>query len=150
MDEETAFFVLPSKKAYSQTGKEEVISAFLGFALTQQEVLSLLSGKWEGEENRAAYGSLGISWDLEKDGASRVIAGQKDELRFEVKEFFGRTPVPRLVHFYHPASHGRLKVLDLNFNPQVGRDSFRLNFLGDPSFRAVSWAEMERMLRDED
>jgi len=138
IEEEEAFFVLPSKKVYWQGKREEIIDKFLGFALSPKEMGHLLSGQWEGMQ---------MEWNLEKDDKGRVVAGNREELRFEVKEFFAQSSMPRLVFFNHSLDRGRLKIFTINFNQPIKGDVFRLSFLDD--FVSKTWEEIERMLDNE-
>ena len=85
-------------------------------------------------------------WILDKDEQGRIIRGQREELRFEVKEFFKNTSVVRLLTFKHPLNNGRLKVLAINFNQPLKRDVFSLAFL--KNYKPKTWAEIEDILND--
>ena len=139
--DESSLFVIPSKKVYWQGDEEEVIYKFLGFRLNLYEMISLLSGKWEGEDGRDL-------WDLERDGENRIIAGQREDLRFEVREFFLNAPIARQLVFEHPLNSGRLNILDMVFNRIIKKGAFSLAFL--KKYEQKSWAEIEKILSDED
>ncbi len=139
IEENEAFFVLPSKKIYWRTTREEAMGRFLGFALSPQEMMAILSGKLE---------ELG-GWDLERDGRGRVVRGQRDDLRFDVRQFFEDSRLPQLIALSHAGDKGSLKILRLNFNQPLKKDAFRLSFLEDKEYTAATWAEIEKWLRHE-
>ncbi len=93
--EDKAVFIIPSKRVYWQGEEEEIIQYFLGFRLNLYEMINLLSGKWEGEERNE-------SWSFAKDERGRIMAGQRGEFQFEVKEFLADTPFARILIFQHP------------------------------------------------
>jgi outer membrane biogenesis lipoprotein LolB len=140
IEENEALFVLPSKKAYWRATREEAMSKFLGFALSPQEMTALLSGKLDDLSG----------WDLEKDSWDRVVRGQRDGLRFEVRQYFESTRLPQLIALSCAGDKGRLKILRLNFNQPLKKDAFRLSFLEDRDYTAATWADIEKWLRRED
>jgi len=136
-----AYFILPSKKVYWQGGREEIIEKFLGFALSPEEIGSLLSGQWKRrgiEEGK---------WNIERDEKDRVVAASRNDLRFEIRQFFPQSPVARLVFFRHSLGRGRLKILNIKFNQPLKEAAFSLSFLQD--FAPCTWEEIERMLGNE-
>ena len=147
VDKEKAAFMLPSKKVYWQGEEEEIIRNFLGFRLDLYEMISLLSGKWEDKERGGEGENCMKSWIFVKDEKGRIMAGQRDEFRFEVKEFFLDTPFAHLLIFQHPLNRGRLKILKINFNQPIKREAFSLSFL--ENYQRKSWAEIEKMLANE-
>jgi hypothetical protein len=142
--EDKAAFIIPSKKVYWQGEEEEIIRYFLGFRLNLYEMINLLSGKWESEvmENESKE-----SWTFAKDEKGRIQAGKRDEFRFEVQEFFADTPFARLLIYHHPLNDGRLKILRINLNRPLKKGAFSLSVLG--RYERKSWAEIERILADE-
>jgi len=145
--EEKAAFIVPSKRVYWQGEEEEIIRYFLGFRLNLYEMINLLSGKWEGEE--MGYEGEGDKeiWTYAKDESDRIMAGQRGEFRFEVKEFFADTPFARVLVFQHPLNNGRLKVLRISLNQALKKGAFSLSVLG--KYERKSWAEIEKILGNE-
>lgn len=145
---ERAVFFLPSKRVYWQGKEEEIINFFLGFYLNLDEMLSLIRGEWETKEKDIKDREDLENWNLRRDEKSRVVAGQRGELRFEVREFLAGSSFPRILYFYHPLNKGRLKVLRLGLNrPLKKSGAFSLSFLED--YRQVSWDEIEKILSNE-
>jgi len=146
VDEEKAVFVLPSKRVYWQGEEEEIIDKFLGFRLSLDEVINLLNGEWNegrgGEEEKSLGG-----WSFEKDEAGRIVFGRRGEFRFEIKEFFAKTPFARLIGFEHPLNRGSLKILSLSFNQPLKQESFSFSFL--EGYKRKSWEEIEKILGNE-
>ena len=145
--EDKAAFIVPSKKVYWQGEEEEIIRYFLGFRLNLYEMINLLSGKWESEVMEDEGEESKESWSFAKDESGRIQAGKRDEFRFEVQEFFPETPFARLLIFHHPLNDGRLKILRINLNKPLKKGAFSLSVLR--RYERKSWAEIERILADE-
>jgi outer membrane biogenesis lipoprotein LolB len=145
--EEKAAFIVPSKRIYWQGEEEEIIRYFLGFRLNLYEMINLLSGRWEGEEMEYEGEEDKEIWSFAKDESDRIMAGQRGEFRFEVKEFFADTPFARVLVFQHPLNNGRLKVLRISLNQPLKKGAFSLSVLG--RYERKSWAEIEKILADE-
>ncbi len=138
--EDKAVFIVPSKRVYWQGEEEEIIQYFLGFRLNLYEMINLLSGKWEGEERNE-------SWSFAKDERGRIMAGQRGEFQFEVKEFLADTPFARILIFQHPLNRGFLKILRINLNQPLKKGVFSLSVLG--KYERKSWIEIEKILANE-
>lgn len=138
--EDKAVFIVPSKRVYWQGEEEEIIRYFLGFRLNLYEMINLLSGKWEGEKSKE-------SWSFEKDEKDRIMAGQRGEFQFEVKEFLADTPFARILVFQHPLNRGLLKILRINLNQPLKKGVFSLSVLG--KYERKSWTEIEKILANE-
>ncbi|UCC41872.1 MAG: hypothetical protein JSV96_16570 [Candidatus Aminicenantes bacterium] len=146
--EKSAFFVLPSKRVYWQGEEEEIIQKFLGFRVNLYEMISFLSGQWGWNDITAEREVWLESWNLEKDEKGRVLAGQREDLFFEVQEFFKDTPFARALIFRHPLSRGRHKVLKIKLNQPIKKEAFSVAFL--EKFKEKSWAEIEKMFDKSD
>jgi hypothetical protein len=147
INKEKSFFVLPSKKVYWEGKVEEITSRSLGFSLNQYEMVSLLSGQWTGEQISLEARKALEKWNLERDGRGRIVTGEREEFRFEIQEYFGGTPLARLLLFFHPWSKGRLKILKINFNQAIKPAAFSQPFL--ERYVLKSWAEIEELLANE-
>jgi outer membrane biogenesis lipoprotein LolB len=134
-----AFLVLPGKRAYWRSSRDEVMSRLLGFALSPEDLMHILTG-------RAARLA---EWTLEKDGSGRVVRGRLADLHFEIRQFFEPGPLPQLLVVTQDEIRGSLRILRLNFNQSLQADAFRFFFLEDPAYRPASWEEVERWLREE-
>jgi outer membrane biogenesis lipoprotein LolB len=139
LEKEEAFFVLPRKRAYWKSSREDVLSKLLGFTLSPEEMASLLSGK-PGQMK---------AWVMEEDSRGRVVRGRRDDLQFEIREFYGQSSLPQLIFLTRAADRGSLKVLRLDFNRPLKDEAFRLAFLEDSRYTATSWEEIEKWLHDE-
>lgn len=138
------FFVLPSKKVYWQGPEEEIIDKFLGFPLSLEEIVVLISGR-EPQEG----GSPGMAaWTLDRDRRGRIRAGERGELRFKTQEFIQDTPVARVLIFEHPLTRGRLKILGIAFNRSVPAAAFDTAYLD--GFESKTWEEIRGMIQNED
>ena len=137
--DDRAYLVLPRKHVYWESEREDVMSRLLGFALSPEALIHILTGR----PQRLA------GWILEKDGRGRVVRGSRGGLQFEIRQFFEPDPLPRLIVLSRDETRGSLSVLRLNFNQALRPDAFRLFFLDDEDYRAVSWEEVEGWLREE-
>ncbi|MFZ2054097.1 MAG: lipoprotein insertase outer membrane protein LolB [Candidatus Aminicenantales bacterium] len=137
--DDQAYLVLPRKRAYWKSDREEVMSKLLGFALSPEDLTHILTGR----ADRLA------DWALEKDGRGRVVSGCLADLRFEIRQFFEPGPLPQLLVLSREETKGSLRILRLNFNQSLQADAFRLFFLDDEDYRLATWEEVERWLRDE-
>lgn len=137
---EEAFFVLPTKKLYWKASREEVLSKFLGFALSPKEMTDILTGRLKEIDG----------WSLERDDRGRVVRGRRNGLRFEVRRFWGGGAIPWILAFSSAEDQGSLRIFSLNFNQPLKKDAFRLFFLEEEEYTATTWAEIENLLRHED
>jgi outer membrane biogenesis lipoprotein LolB len=135
---EEAFLVLPSRHAYWRSGREDIMSKLLGFALDLRDLAHILSGRGD---------RLG-GWILEKDSRGRVFRGRREEVGFEVRQFFEPGQVPRLVVFIREEDRGSLRVLRLSFNQPLKPQAFRHFFLEEGGYRPAEWPEVESWLRE--
>lgn len=142
-DTAQAWFVLPAKKVYWENEPAEMMSRFLGFVLRPEEVVRMLSGRWDAA---ADVGSA--TWIVQKDAQGRVVSGERVTLRFAVGEFFAGGGIPRTVVVSDLAAAARIKILDLRFNATGPASPPERVYL--KTFRPVTWTEMARFLnRDE-
>jgi len=140
LEGETAFLVMPGRRAYWRADRTEVMTKLLGFAINPEELSALLTGREPG---------LG-GWILEADDRGRIARGRRDGLAFSVQEFFDGGRLPRTVVFSDGEVQGSLKVMSLRFNQPLREEAVRPAFLEDDRYRAVGWPEIETWLRDED
>ena len=140
VDGETAYLVIPGKRAYWPGSRAEVMTRLIGFEIAPAELAALLTGRDRGLEG----------WTLESDERGRAVRGRRDDLAYSVDEFFEGSRVPRTVVFDGATDRGRLKIIRLRFNPPLREDALRPDFLDDGRYRAVGWPEIEGWLRDED
>lgn len=143
-DGAAARLVVPSKKIYAEEPSATLMGRFLGFELTPDEVLSLLTGQWA---DRAPEAGAGPAWALGRDGLGHVVRGERGGFVFEVAELFPGTGVPRSVRFSRAGSSGRMKVLSLRFNPEERPEAFAAAFL--EKYKRKTWDEMQDILRNE-
>jgi hypothetical protein len=139
LEGETAYLVLPGKRAYWEATRGEVLTKFLGFDFSPDELAALVSGKGEGLRG----------WDLETDGRARIIGGRRGDLTFSVGRFFDNGRLPQTIALSNGTDRCTLRVIRLRFNQLPRQDAFRLSFLNDERYRAVTWTEIEEWLRNE-
>ncbi|MGB7297465.1 MAG: lipoprotein insertase outer membrane protein LolB [Candidatus Aminicenantales bacterium] len=137
--DDQAYLVLPRKRAYWKSDREEVMSKLLGFALSPEDLTHLLTGRADRLDD----------WALEKDGRGRVVRGRRTDLQFEIRQYFEPGPLPRLLVLSRGKTKGSLSILKLNFNQPLQADVFGLFFLNDTSYRSAGWEEVELWLREE-
>ena len=137
-----AYFIVPSKKVYWKGQEEEIIDKFMGFQLNLVEMINLLSGNWK-QKDLEGKEELG-NWIFLQDQKGRIVSGQRDDLRFEVKEFIEDTPFARLFMFEHPLSSGQVKVLSINLNRPLNPSAFSKKFV--EKYQPITWAEIQELL----
>lgn len=140
-----AYFIVPSKKVYWKSQEEEIIHKFMGFRLGLAEMINLLSGNWKDQDPLPAE-SQG-NWVFSQDNRGRIVSGQRDDLRFEVKAFIEETPFARLFTFEHPSSTGQVKVLSMDLNRPIKPNVFSRRFI--EKYQAKTWAEIQEILNNE-
>lgn len=138
LDDDVAYLVLPGRRAYWKSGCEEVMSKLLGFALGLEDLIHILTGR----------GDRLSGWTLEKDSQGRVVRGRREDLQFEVRQFFERSPLPRLLVLSRAEDKGSLRVLRMNFNQPLKAKAFHHFFLDEGGYRPTDWNEVERWLRE--
>ncbi|MFQ6069551.1 MAG: hypothetical protein ACE5LC_03390 [Candidatus Aminicenantales bacterium] len=138
-----AYLILPSRKVYWSGESKEVLARFIGFELNQQEVMSLLRGKWEGDSE--TLGSVKLkTWNFGRDAKGRIVSGEKDTFRFMIEEFFPDSNFARRVHFFHQGGNGLIKIFSVEFNRPLKEKAFSLSLL--KNYEPKTWAEIEKML----
>jgi len=143
INEDGAFFVVPSKQVFWQGKEEEIVSRFLGFRLNLNEMISLMNGEWDwdDEEDRTRL----EEWIFERDKQGRVVIGRREDLWFYVEEFIVNTPLARTIIFKHPMNDGRVRILSIGFNIPLREGAFSTSFL--ENYQQKSWAEIEALLQ---
>ncbi len=139
-DGETAYLVLPGKRAYWQADRSEIMMKLLGLDISPAELAALLSGR---EQSLSG-------WSLEADDRGRIVGGHRGGLEFLVRDFFNGGRLPRTIDFSNGTDQGSLRVSRLQFNQPPREGALSLSFLDDDRYRAVGWTEIEAWLRDED
>lgn len=141
--EKKAYFILSSRKAYWQGTEEEIFSKFLGFQLSLEEVVNMMSGSWDtGRTSKNMQESE--RWALDRDENGRVCSGRKGDLAFKVEEFIGSSAVTRTLAFVHPFQKGRMKILHIAFNTQMREGVFSTDFLRN--YQQKTWEEMQALV----
>lgn len=131
-----AYFVLPSKKVYWRADEEEIVFRFLGFHLSLEEMVSLLSGRWP--ENKPSF-----EWSLRRDEENRIIRGKRGDLQFSVEEFIPNTTIAREIFFSHPLNEGRLKIRSIGFNQPLNESAFSTGFIS--RYEEKTWEEIQKL-----
>ncbi|HPW17277.1 MAG TPA: hypothetical protein PLP83_02725 [Candidatus Aminicenantes bacterium] len=132
-----AWFVLPSKRAFAEDEAEVMMRRLIGVALRPDDALSLLSGAWpEGGE---AGG-----WSVARDGRGRVAGGERDGFGFKVLDYFRGGAAPRRVEVSGDGTAGRIKVLEIGFDPAPRDGAFDTAFLA--RFSAKTWDELLELI----
>jgi outer membrane biogenesis lipoprotein LolB len=138
LDNDMAYLVLPGRRAYWKSGRQEIMSKLLGFSLGTEDLLLILTGRADRLSG----------WSLEKDGRGRVVRGRCEDLGFEVRQFFEPGPLPWLLVLSRAEDKGSLRVLKMSFNQPIKENAFRHFFLDEGGYRPADWSEVERWLRE--
>jgi hypothetical protein len=134
-----AYFVLPSKKVYWRAEEQEIVFRFMGFHLSLEEMACLLSGRWpEDKENDPLFG-----WALERDKQSRIVRGNRGDLRFSVEGFIENTGIARAIFFSHPLNEGHLKIRNIGFNQPINERAFSTGFV--QRYEEKTWEEIQKL-----
>ncbi len=128
-----AWFVLTGKKAYAEDGARVTMERFLGTSLLPDEALALLSGLWTGFGPESG-------WTLERDDRGRIARCGRDGFLFIVREFFPGGGVPRRIDLTGEGTSGRLKVMELAFDPVAREAVFDTAFLR--GYASKTWEEI--------
>jgi len=133
IDSGTAMVYVPREKIFWSGDSRVITSEVFGQELTSRELSLVLSGRWA--ELEVAGG-----WALEFDRSGLVLTGQRDGLRFEVKERYAPGPVPRIIFFVSGEYRVKIRLQAVLFNR-----NFNFSLL-EPSIpvgtRRVEWAEI--------
>lgn len=141
---EKAYLVVPSKKIYWASLEEKIIEKFLGFPLTLEEAIRFLSGRWD---RSSLPGSL-KGWSFQRDEQGRVVSGQRGRLFFRIDEFVDDSSQVESLTYFHDHSRGRLKILQLRFNPEVRTGIFSADFVD--RYSETTWEEIQKLLKNAD
>ncbi len=139
-----AYFVVPSKKIYWPSREEEIIEKFLGFRLNLAEAVRFLSGRWG---HSLLPGTLS-GWTFQRDETGRVVSGQRGDLFFVIEDFVNNSSQMKSMVFSHSFSSGRLKILQLKYNPEVRPGIFSADFLSD--YSETSWEQIRALINNAD
>jgi len=139
---ENAYFVVPSKKLYWSGREEEIIEKFLGFPLNLEEAVRFLSGRWD----RSSLPGRLEGWTFQRDEQGRVVYGRRHDLFFSIEEFAEDSSQMKSLTYFHHYSRGRLKILQLHFNPEVRTGAFDSEFLN--SYLKTDWEEIQNLLNN--
>lgn len=140
VDGEEAYLVLPGRRAYWKSNRENVMSKLLGFSLAVEDLVHILTGRADRLSG----------WALEKDSRGRVFRGRCRDLSFEIRQFFEQSSLPLLLVLIRAEDRGSLRILRMSFNQPLKEKAFTYFFLDDKSFRPAEWSEVERWLRNPD
>ena len=142
LNDNRGYFILPSRKVFWAGGEAEIMAKLLGIEMTLKEAVGMISGVWRQDIETTR------NWSLEKDENGRVVGGSRSGLRFWVEDFFPETESARTIGFKQVESSGRLKILDIGFNPIRREGAFSLEALDGYSLK--SWEEIRALMEHED
>lgn len=130
---ELATLYLPSEKVYWQGESRVLTSEVFGQELRAGELLTILAGRWD-------YLASEDGWQLQHDDRGEVLAGERDGLRFTIKEKFSPGLVPKTVQFSSGDYTVRMRVLRVSFNR--GQEPSLFNPALPPGVKQLGWKEM--------
>ncbi|MCP2520485.1 hypothetical protein NLC26_02225 [Candidatus Aminicenantes bacterium AC-708-M15] len=117
---DVSYLTIPGKKVYWEGSTEEIMKVFLGFHLNIEEIKALLIGKWDGNLK---------DWKFFRNKDNRIKGGRRENVIFEIKEFFRDTSLPKIINFSYAEGNGKIKVLKIKFNQPVNPGAFSKLFL---------------------
>jgi len=115
-----SYLIIPEKKVYWEGSTQEIMKVFLGFDLDLMEIKALLTGKWEEDLKR---------WEFFRNRENKIIGGRRENVFFEIKEFFKDTALPKIINFSYPEGYGKIKMLKIKFNQSIKSDVFSKSFV---------------------
>lgn len=139
---EAAYFVVPSRNLYWPSREEEIMEKFLGFRLSLEEAVRFLTGRWQ---DSSLPGHLS-GWTFRRDQQGRVTSGERGDLFFVIEEFAANSRQMRSLAFTHSHSRGRLKILQLQYNPDVLPGVYSPEFLED--YMETTWEQIRALIDD--
>lgn len=128
-----ATLYLSSEKVFWQGDSRVLTSEVFGREINDEELTGILAGHWTRLADQ-------MGWKLQLDSQGRVLGGERNGLRFILKEKFSPGLVPRTVHFIYGDYTVRMKVLRMNFNRC--RDDSLFSPALPPVARELDWEEM--------
>ncbi|MFQ6082039.1 MAG: DUF4292 domain-containing protein [Candidatus Aminicenantia bacterium] len=148
ISQEKAYLLVPRSKVYWSGLTEEILEKSIGFELNISEITALLTGRWTSQSLMEGNSVLEKKkWHLIKDKQQRIIQGRRNGLLFRVEEFFRDSPLPRKIEFFSETGHGKIKILNINFNQPVKANVFSLSFL--KNYQQKTWEEIAKILENE-
>jgi len=130
-----AYLVLPRDRVYWQGPEEELFERLLGFSLSLSEWSRLL----------ISQESLPGAWRLERDASGRIWRGQRNEVKFVIKRYVGRTRLVETLVIFYPEGEVRWRLREIYFNRPPREGLFSLQFTR--RFQPKSWREIEAYLK---
>lgn len=104
-----ATLYIPADRVFWEGDSRLITTEVFGRELSGQELAKILAGCWSGLESDD-------SWQLQVDETGAVVAGNREGLKFEIKEKFAPGRVPKTILFTSWDYTVRIKLLQLNFN----------------------------------
>ncbi|MDD8030450.1 MAG: hypothetical protein PHQ25_00425 [Acidobacteriota bacterium] len=128
-----AILYLPGEKVFWQGHGQLITSDFFGTELETRELIQMLAARWAELEKQGG-------WKLLLDEEESVIAGEKGNLRFEIKERFSPGQIPRTIYFEAQGYMVRMRILKIKFNHLEAKSVFRPTL--PPAVRELPWEEI--------
>jgi hypothetical protein len=128
-----AILYLPGEKVFWQGQSQVITSDFFGTELKASELIRILGARWP--ELKTEDG-----WMLLADEEGSVMAGERRDLRFEIKERFAPGQIPRTIYFEAGGYEVRMRILKMKFNRLRAESVFAVNL--PPIARELQWEEI--------
>jgi len=111
-----------------------LLSQFLGEELAVEDLSYLLTGQ---------IARLPRTWQINSEAGGQTVYGRKENLSFELKEYFTGSEIPRTILFEAENYSARLRLQTIKFNQAYKAALFQPSF--PAGAREVSWEELSRL-----
>jgi len=129
-----AMLYLTSDRLVWQGAASFLLSEFLGGDISVEDLSRLLTGQ---------VARLAGSWQISSETSGRTISGRKEDLSFELKDYFSGNQVPRTIIFRTENYLARLRLSKIKFNQNFKAELFRPSI--PAGAREVSWQELSAL-----
>ncbi len=134
LSREGATLYLTSERLVWQGATSLLLSEFLGGDISVEDLSRLLTGQ---------VARLAGSWQITSETSGRAISGRKEDLSFELKDYFSGNQVPRTIIFQTESYLARLRLSKIKFNQDSKAELFRPSF--PAGAKEVSWQELSAL-----
>ena len=110
-----------------------LLDQFLGGELAVEDLACLLTGQ---------VSRLQGSWEIKDEASGQAVKGRKEDLSFELKEYFAGSQVPKTILFEAENYSARLRLQAIKFNQTYKTELFSPSF--PAGARKVSWEELSQ------
>ncbi|MBC7362267.1 MAG: hypothetical protein H5U06_08315 [Candidatus Aminicenantes bacterium] len=131
-----AILYIPKEKVFWRGESRWITADFLGGEMEASELVGVFSARW-------SVFTPDDGWEVFRDEEGRVLGGKKGGLKFEIKETFPGTEMPKTVYFEAENFKVRVRLLKLRFNQRWKENFFTPSF--PAGTKQLSWGEISEL-----